>query len=296
MMLVHAAPVLARDDLWRHWLDEPGAAAAIVAIAAVYAAGVRAVWRRAGTGHGVRRTQVWCFAAGCMTVLVATVTPLAAASDDLFAAHMVQHVLLATVAPPLLVAGAPLAGMVWAFPVGSRSRLTGAVRSAAWLQSAWRAMTSPSVSWVLHAAALWAWHMPRLYQLALRRDLWHAVEHASFLGTGVLLWWGILHPGCARRTGYAIGICTVFATLMQSGALGALLTLSSHVWYPAHAAGAAAWGMSELEDQQLAGLIMWVVGGLLYVVAMSVLFLGWLGAGDRRRTSRAASGLTMETA
>ena len=280
-MLLHAGHADSATPLLLRWGAEPGVALALALTATGYALGVQRAWRRAGPGHAVRRGQVWSFAIGLAVVVLALCSPIDALSDDLFAAHMVQHVLLATVAPPFLVAGAPLVALLWALPDEPRRRVALRVRRARGLQAAWAALTAPALAWLLHAVAIWAWHLPRLYTLALREPAAHALEHLSFVGTAVLLWWGILHPRMARRSGYAVGILTVFATAMQTGALGALLTLSHRAWYPVHAAGAAAWGLTLLEDQQLAGLVMWVPGGLLYVVAMSVLFVGWLDAGPR---------------
>lgn len=278
--------------IWLQWGTEPSTAIALVMMAAVYAAGVRAAWKHAGRGRGIRMSQVSWFAAGVLVLVVALASPIDVMSDDLFAAHMVQHVLLATVAPPLLLLGAPVPAVLWALRPTPRRRVARwAARTR--LRGAWRALTAPAAAWLIHAVAIWAWHMPRLYQLALRSAPMHALEHVCFVGSAVFVWWAIVHPRQARRTGYAIGILTLFGTAMQTGALGALLTLSRSAWYPIHAAGAASWGLTALEDQQLAGLIMWVVGGLLYLLAISVLFVAWLEAKspDRSRPDDPALGI-----
>jgi putative membrane protein len=255
---------------------DAGPAVALTVMAIAYALGVRRAWRHAGRGRGVRRGQMLAFVAALAVLAIALLSPLDALSDDLFAAHMVQHVLLAVVVPPILVAGAPVVAMLWLLSPDSRRGLVRGIR--AWrLDRVWFVITAPALGWLLHAAAIWLWHAPAMYELALRNAAAHALEHLCFVGTGVLLWWPILHPRSQRRTAYAVGVMTLFATAMQTGVLGALITLSHTVWYPAQAAGAAAWGLTPLEDQQLAGLIMWVPGGLLYVVAMSVLFVAWLG-------------------
>jgi cytochrome c oxidase assembly factor CtaG len=247
-------------------------------LVAVYAAGVRAAWRRAGVGRAMSFRQVGCFALAASVLAVALCPAVDRMADDLFSAHMVQHVLLAAVVPPLLVGAATSTAFVWAVP--SRWR-----RDAWRLMPlrAWRVATLPLVATVAHFAAIWTWHLRGLYELALRNEGVHVLEHLSFVGTGVLIWSAILYPRRPRRIGYAIGLGMLFATAMQTGVLGALITLSRQVWYPAQAAGAAAWGMTALEDQTVAGLIMWVVGGLIYVVAMSVLFIKWL---EPRRAAR----------
>ena len=269
--------------LFRVWRPDAGPAIAILLLSLLYAAGVRRVWRRAGQDRGVRRGQAAWFAAGIAVLVIALLSPLDAMGEELFAAHMTQHMLLAVVAPPLLVLGRPELALLWVLPARARQRVTRAIGRSAVLRRAWLAATAPAVAWLIHAAAIWSWHLPRFYTLALRSDAAHAVEHLSFAGTGALVWWAIVHPRGQRRTAYAIGILTLFATATQTGLLGALLTLSHRVWVPAQSAGAAAWGLTPIEDQQLAGLIMWVPGGLLYVVAMAALFLAWIENPDRAR-------------
>jgi len=152
------------------------------------------------------------------------------------------------------------------------------------------AVLSPWVVWMPHAVAIWVWHMPGPYQLALASPFAHALEHASFLGTALLLWSAVLKPHGARREGWAAGILVLLATAMHTGALGALLVFARTPWYPAQGAGAAAWGLTALEDQQLAGLIMWIPGGFIYLIASSALFLGWIGAdGSEKRAPRSAA-------
>lgn len=274
-MVPAAAP--SHAGIWLRWGTEPSTGVALTTITVVYAAGVRAAWRRAGRGRGIRMSQVAWFATGVLVLVIALASPIDAMSDDLFAAHMVQHVLLATVAPPLLLLGAPVPALLWALPPAPRRR---AARWAARtrLRGVWHALTAPAAAWLIHAVAIWAWHMPRLYELALGNPGVHALEHVCFVGSATLVWWTIVHPRLARRTAYAIGILTIFGTALQTGALGALLTLSGTAWYSVHVAGAASWGLTALEDQQIAGLIMWVVGGLLYLVAIGVLFVAWLEA------------------
>jgi cytochrome c oxidase assembly factor CtaG len=257
----------------------------LLSTAMAYARGVRRVWQRAGVGRGVSRRQTILFGIGLAVVALALSTPVDAMADDLFAAHMAQHMLLAAIAPPFLVFGAPLTAAAWALPDCSRRRVTTALRRCAPLRSVWLVMTAPAMGWLIHFAAMWGWHTPTLYQLALRSEWVHALEHLSFIGTAILVWWPIAHPRVARRTAYAAGIITLFLTAMQTGVLGALITLSHHVWYPAQTSGTARWAVTPLDDQTLAGLIMWVPGGLIYVAAMSVLFLKWLEPATARHRS-----------
>lgn len=253
-----------------------------------YGVGVRRLHARAGVGRGIASWRVWAFAGAILTLAVAFAPPVDEITDGLFAAHMAQHVLLAVIAPPLLVAGMPGVMLLWTLDANRRRNVAlWFARSDA--RRVWRTATLPLVAWLLHAIAIWAWHLPRLYVAALDHETLHWLEHLSFAGTGVLLWWSILYPRGARRTGYGLGMLTLFGTAMHSGALGALLTLTHRVVYPIQESGAASYGLTPLEDQQIAGLIMWVVGGLLYVGAMSAVFLAWVSGVPKRRRIVAAA-------
>jgi cytochrome c oxidase assembly factor CtaG/cytochrome c2 len=274
---------------------EPSIVISLAAAAALYAAGVRAVWHRAGRGHGVSVHQAASFAAGIAALAIALLSPLDTMAEQLFAAHMVQHMVLIAIAPPLLVLGAPVVAFSWGVPRRLRMRVhrwwhrADAARAAA--SGIGAALLSPWVVWLPHAVAIWAWHTPALYQRALENGTLHALEHLSFIGTALPLWWAVLEPRGVRREGYAAGILVLLATAMHSGALGALLVFARTPWYPVQAAGAASWGLTALEDQQLAGLIMWIPGGFIYLAASSWLFLGWIGTGERRRVVRPAPAL-----
>lgn len=278
--LAHAGRPLQPHDLWTAWSLDPAVVAPLLAGGWLYARGVERVWRRSGTGRGVRRWQAGCFAAGWITLLLAMVSPLHPLGEALFSAHMAQHELLVAVAAPLLVLGRPLVPLLWAVPVHWR-RAAGRWAKAGPVRGGWRMVSGPFAAWLLHAAALWLWHLPGPYQAALAGEGLHALQHASFLGTGLLFWWALFH-GREGRLGYGAAVFYLFATAMHSGALGALLTLSPTPWYPAYDGTTAAWGLTALEDQQLAGLIMWVPAGVSYLVAGLALLAAWMRESERR--------------
>jgi putative membrane protein len=263
-------------------------ASALGVFALWYAAGVARAWHAANTGRGVRVQQVWAFGAALSVLFVALLSPLDRWSDESFAVHMTQHLLLAVVAPPLLVAGAPELAMFWALPLRWRRRF-GRIVAGSRARAVWHALTSPINAVMLHAVAIWMWHAPRLYDLALRNEVVHAAEHMSFLITGVLLWWRILRGVGDRRAAYGTGIAALFVTAMHTGILGALITLSSRILYVSQTQSGGLWGLAPQADQELAGLLMWVVGGVLYVAAMSVLFIKWLDPPSRRTVQRRAA-------
>jgi cytochrome c oxidase assembly factor CtaG len=252
---------------------EPWVLACLGLSAGFYAVGFARLSRRAGHGRGVSPTAVAAFAAGWLVVVAALVSPIDALGSVLFSAHMVQHELLMIAAAPLLVLGRPLAVWVWAFPPAWRSALGGFFHRSAWRRP-WLLITAPLSAWVLHALALWLWHVPALFEAALASEFVHAVQHICFLGTALIFWWSVL--GVVTRRHRGIALLSLFTTMVHTGALGALLTLSTVVWYPTYRASAPGWGLTALEDQQLGGIVMWVPAGFVYVVCALFLAGRWL--------------------
>jgi len=217
---------------------------------------------------------VACYLGGLATLAVALISPLDALGEALFSAHMGQHLALILVAAPLVALGAPLAPLLWALPPGARRQVGRGWRRLRWLGR-------PGPAWLLHTLALWLWHLPGPYQAALVVPWLHLLEHLSFFGTALAFWWSVLPHG---RRGYAVGALACFAGATQGGALGALLTFSGQPWYPVYAPRVGAWGLTPLEDQQLAGLIMWVPASLVYLGAILALLGAWLQAEEQRAT------------
>lgn len=270
----HVGAVVGPADVWRAWTLDPWVLITIGAAAWLYARGTARVWRRAGTGRGIAHRQLRCYAAGVLALMIALLSPLDALGGTLFAAHMLQHELLIAVAAPLLVLGSPLVAFVWALPGEMR------VAAGRWtrrepLRTVWPVLSHPLSAWSLHAAAVWLWHAPALYQATLTSDVVHALQHASFFGSALLFWWVLLRPG-RQRLGYGIAAPYLFITAMYGSALGALLTLASRPWYPIYAERVTAWGLTPLEDQQLGGLIMWVPFGVVYTAAALAFLAAWL--------------------
>lgn len=264
---------------------EPWALACLAASLALYAIGVARLWKRAGTGRGISIADASRFAAGWIVLAAALLPPLDALSDRSFAVHMVQHELLMVVAAPLFVAARPLEAWTWALAPAWRSAFARASRSS-WLRWVWGAITEPIGAWSLHALALWAWHIPALFDAALESTGVHILQHASFFGTALLFWWSVLARGARGRDGVAFA--SLFMTMLQTSALGALIALAPSPWYAPYAAGAA-FGLTPLEDQQLGGLVMWAPGGLAYFVAALLTAYRWLSPPRRTADSRAAT-------
>lgn len=224
-----------------------------------------------------RHTAFYC---GFATLFLALDSPIHELGEQLFSAHMLQHEVLILVSAPLIAAAHPGATCLWAFAPRHRISLGGGIQALEhWAPMQW--LTRPLVAWLLEAAALWLWHIPTLYEATLTSDWVHAAQHLSFFGTAVLFWSALFGVGRSAM-GYGTATLYVFGTAVHCSALGALLTFSQVLWYPAYAATTARWGLTALEDQQLGGAIMWVPSGIVFIVIGLALVARWLAESDRR--------------
>jgi cytochrome c oxidase assembly factor CtaG len=211
-----------------------------------------------------------CSFAGLAVVLLAFLPPLEDEADTLLSVHMGQHMLLMLVAAPLLAAGRIDTDVLLLVPKRWRWQVARAGRP--FEVSAW--FTSPLVTGALFAVVLWAWHVPSLYDLAVRHDALHAMEHASFLLAAWLFWRSALTPLPRFAGSYPLRITVVFLTMLHSSILAVLLTFAREPWYSSYAAGAH--GLSGLDDQQLAGALMWVGSTPVFLVVFLWLGYRWL--------------------
>lgn len=196
---------------------------------------------------------------GALVAVAAVAPPMHAAAEASVAVHMIQHLVLILAAAPLLVVGRPLVQALKMMPVWLRRAAATRARRLRIERRTLR--TLAVVAWIAHVLVLWAWHAPRLYDWAVSSPAAHALEHLSLLVTACAFWSAVLS---ARILGPGGAVLYLFAAAGQGTVLGALLTLSESPWYSIHVSSAAPWGLTPLEDQQLAGLIMWIPGGLVY--------------------------------
>lgn len=247
---------------------EPWMLIPMLAAAAIYASGFVRLRRRSGPGRAELERRGWIFAAGWAVLAGATLSPLHALGARSFTAHMAEHELIMLGAAPLMVWSRPLGVMIWAFPAGARQGLAAVARNGG-MAALWRVFTDPVLATVLQAAALWLWHLPSLFDLALKSEGWHAVQHLCFFVPALFFWSAMLSPRRSPWTAAAL----LFVTSMVTGALGAFMALSESPWYAPYAAmGLAAFGLTPAQDQQLAGVLMWVPGGLFHaIVAIAML-------------------------
>lgn len=275
--LLHAGRPPAPHDLWGSWTTDPLLILGLLGLSWMYARGRRSV--RPGS---VPRWRDVCFAAAIVALAVALVSPLDAASSALASAHMIQHVLLILVAAPLLALSAPSHVLLVATPLALRRRTArawGRLRAKGPGASGWGWL----VAGALHAATIWLWHAAVPYDAALEHRPVHMAEHATFLATGLLFWHVVLGRG-RLRVSPGLGVLLVFGVALQATFLSVLLTFAREPWY-GYGSFTAAWGLSPLADQQLAGAIMWVPAGFVYLAAGLWIAAVWVRDNEERWTA-----------
>ena len=250
------------------WDGEPSVLIGCTALVAGYVA----MTRRRPSRHA------WSFFAGVVVLLFAQCSPLDALGDTyLFSAHMIQHLLLLLIVPPLLILGIP----AW---LAARWRSTPRVRAVE------RVLRQPAIAWLLGIGAMYLWHIPALYNATLAHSAIHIGEHLCFLMTGVIFWWPVCAPLAESRYAPLAAMLYLFTAAVASSVLGIILTfappgLYSAYLHPVDRRGflsliRGGWGLSPAVDQQFGGLIMWVPGGLLYLGAIIGTFARWQSAAD----------------
>ncbi len=259
----------------------PWTVLALLGSLALYCTGVVRLWSRAGTGSGISRAQLSAFIAGIVVLAVALLSPLEYAASVLFSAHMVQHMLLAYVAAPLLAWSVAGLGFLWALPAQKRVQLSRVWLGNRLLRRAVAWLTAPFTVLTLFTLSFWLWHAPVMYEAALRSPALHALEHFTMFASAFLFWWLILQPTGRRRLSRGAGVLFVLAAMLQGLVLASLLAFASSPLYPVYALSAQALGVSALQDQQLAGMIMRTPATIILLVTAVWLFVTWLGQLER---------------
>lgn len=259
------------DDLWKQWPFDPLVWVGLVVGATLYLRGLQRLWLGDAGRRAVPAWRPACFAGALLLGAIALLSPLDVAADEIASAHMAQHLLLTIGVAPLLVLSRPVLVGSLALPrplrrFGRRVRLP--VGPAATVPLAVTITAG-------HTITSWGWHVPAFYEAALTSDVVHALEHGTLLAGGVALWW-LVADARGRHAG-AAAVLAVFATALLGSALAAALTFSGSAFYAeALGNGPAAWGLTALEDQQLAGGLLWFPGGLAYIIAGAAAFLRWM--------------------
>jgi putative membrane protein len=266
---------------WSHWSVDLPAVFMVGGLTALYLRGAATRARR-----GVARPRrTAAFLGGALLVLLGQVSPVAAWSEVLLWPHMIQHLMITVVAAPLLALGAPVTNIRVALPPGPRHQLALLVRRS----RRWRRTVGvpPLVLAVAtHVLLLWLWHTPLLYDAAVTEPGLHLLEHASFLASAVWFWSEVWATARRSRRVQALATLCLGAMIVQGGVLGALLTFAGRSLFAVYD---GAGGLTALEDQQLAGALMWVPPGFVYASVAVRRFIGWLRVAEsdlRRRDLR----------
>ncbi len=249
------------------WSWEPTVLLGLAALVAAYVI----AWRRGLLSDaddvscwvGSARTRPWFFGAGILVALVALQSPIDTGGDEyLFSLHMAQHLLLMMVAPPLCILG--LAGLASPFE-----------RPGAW-QRLWAHLVNPWSATIIFSAVLLVWHIPALYDATLTTEPIHVVEHLSFMTVGAIFWWPIIDPLRGGDRTRWVGTFAKIAMLVGSGVpptvLGLIFTVANHPFYDFYARAPRLWGLTPVADQQLAGVVMFGAGNLIYFAAVVMVF------------------------
>ena len=268
--VAHPGQALQPHDLWSAWSFDIGVVIPLVLTAFLYARGM-------GRQISLSRWHKTYFWTGWTILAMALISPLHPLGEVLFSAHMIQHELLMIVAAPLLVLSRPLVTFLWGLPMKWR-RSAGAWAKTGFVRRSWNFLVEPFTAWWIHAAAIWLWHVPFLFQLTLTSELAHTAQHLSFFVSALLFWWALFYAH--GRLAFGAAVFYLFTTAVHTSILGALLTFAPRVWYSAYNLTTQAWGLSPLEDQQIGGLVMWIPGGLVYLAAGLAFFAAWLKESD----------------
>lgn len=263
------------------WTADPATLLPVAIATGWYAFGVARAMKE-GRAAALSPGGTIAFAGGIAVVLLALQSPIDVVSEDLFSVHMVQHLLLMLVAPPLFVCSDCLLMFLRALAPRER-KLVARVWVSAKIGRGYHFIMHPIPVWLLTCGTFVFWHAPGPYQWAIENNAIHILEHLSFFATSLMFWTLVLPIHNRRpRLDHGAALLLVIATAVLSGLPGALMIFAPRPLYPAHAAGAARWGLTLMEDQQLAGLLMWIPAGTVYVAAAAWIFLEWLRAAEAR--------------
>ncbi|MBJ7595108.1 MAG: cytochrome c oxidase assembly protein [Candidatus Dormibacteraeota bacterium] len=266
----------------RDWSWQPTVLLGLAALVAAYAI----AWRRGlvrddddvSSWVGSPQLRPWFFGAGVLVGFIALQSPIDTGGDQyLFSLHMVQHLLLMMVAPPLCILG--VAGM--------RAPVTGPPGP---LRRAWRGLVNPWCATVIFSMVLLVWHIPALYDATLTTETIHIVEHLSFIAVGIIFWWPIVDPMRGADRQRWVGTFAKIAMLVGSGVpptvVGLIFTVAPHPFYDFYARAPRLWGLTPVGDQQIAGVVMFGAGNLIYFAAVVMVF--WRVFGDPARDEEEA--------
>jgi putative membrane protein len=279
------------EAIFAAWSPPFGVTIAVILVAAIYVRGWNAIRKtrpRYFTG-----TRLACFLGGMAALWFAIASPLDGFADSLLSAHMVQHFLLMSIVPPLVLLGAPMVPLLRGLPKWSVRKIVGPIIVWRWVRRASHFLTAPAIAWLVFNLTFLGWHIPAAYDFALRNEHVHDLEHICFLTTSLLFWYVVLHPwpSRVRWNGWIVLLYLLSADIVNT-ALSAFLAFCNRPIYRFYFAGPNPFHISPLADQVTAGVIMWVLNSTVFLVPAMLLTVQLAGFGPKRprKSARVAAG------
>ncbi|RMF00033.1 MAG: cytochrome c oxidase assembly protein [Chloroflexi bacterium] len=248
-------------------------------------------WRRLHKSQlkpGKRQpAAVWRLAAylsGIAVLAIALMSPIDILGSQLFYMHMIQHLLLVMVVPPLLLIANPFPFVMWGLPTAGRAKIAGFFTAKSGFRQSLRRLTPPGAAWLLFFAVFLGWHDPNAYNAALLNETLHDLEHLTFFATAMLFWWHVTGAGprIHGRFPRPARIAYLLAAVPVNMLTGVAIAFATEPIYTYYASVPRWWGVSVMEDQMLGGILMWIPGSMMFLVAAIVLIAGWVQAEDNK--------------
>ncbi len=265
---------------WRPW---PQIILILVTLAVLYGRG----WHRLRQRGSRRLANGWrltSFMAGIGVLGLAMLSPIEVLQEMFFSVHMVQHLLIQMVGPPLLLLADPYPFLLWGLPNRARRAASEYLTATAPFRQVLRKLTSPWLCWGLYVGLIWVWHVPAAYDASLRSEVYHVLMHLSFFAPALLFWWHVTGaaPRLHGRLSYGLRVGLALAGLAQNEVLGVIIAFADEPLYSHYATVPRMWGLSVMEDQALGGALMWVPGGMMYVLTAIILLARMLEQAEKR--------------
>jgi putative membrane protein len=257
-IFLHRNVDLSQGGFTVHW-------STVIGLAALQALWMLRARAHASPNERATALQAVCFSSGLIVMFLALNGPLHDISDFyLFSGHMVQHLILTIVVPPLLLLGTP------GWMLRPLLRIT-------WVNAVAKRITTAAAAFTIFNLVLAGWHLPPMYNAAMYYHEVHILQHLMFLVAAVLMWWPMLSPlPELPRLSYPGQMLYSFVMTLPMTVISVFIVYADHVLYPAYASSPRLWGLSPLEDQRLGGLIMWIPGGLFFYLLTSLIFFRWV--------------------
>lgn len=266
---------------WNLWTFDAVSVSGLSVLIILYSRGLWLSTRRSSKLFPWWRPTL--FYTGWLALLVGATSPIDGLAGDLFLMHMVQHMLLMMIGPPLILLGAPVVPVLRGLPNVVRKNLAIPLLQMVRVRKGLSLLASPLVAWLSFVFTLWIWHIPAVYNNAAQDEGLHIIQHVMFISAAGFFWWAVITPvPLQSRLAYGLRLLYLFLATVQSTVLAAIITLSPSVLYTYYENMPRVWGISMADDQTIGGLIMWIPGAMMYFIALAFIFIVMLKKEDAR--------------